>query len=456
MEFEFDDKTKMLFEKEKMGKLLFMMPFPVIIAIIISAIYNIADTIYIGRSVGTLGVAGIGIGFPIQLMVNSLGLLIGMGGSSVISRALGNKNLSKANSTIGMTFLIGIILYVIILVSTMPSLESVVKGLGATDEIIPYAMDYLKIIIPGSIFILLAVGIGNLFMAQGKPELSMMQLVVGAILNIALDPLFIFVFKMGIKGAAIATVISQGLSFAMVMYFQFSKRTSLIPKFKDFIQIKFKIIGEVISLGTPAFLQEVGASVLIVVVNNVLFRIGGAATTSLLAVFGILNKMLIFLITPLIGIAQGFMPIAGYNFGAKNFERIKEAFKKASISAFLLTLAIIAIVFLIPSNILSLFTNDKALIDAGILPLRIMYIALPFVTYNVMASMYFMGIGKAIPAAILSLARQVIILIPLLLVLSRIFGLTGLWVSFPIADILSVIVALIWMKKEMYSISKVR
>jgi len=455
MGFEFDDKTKMLFEKEKMGKLLFMMSFPVIIAIIISAIYNIADTIYIGRSVGTLGVAGIGIGFPIQLMVNSLGLLIGMGGSSVISRALGNKNLSKANSTIGMTFLIGTILYLIILVTTMPSLESVVKGLGATDEIIPYAMDYLKIIIPGSIFILLAVGIGNLFMAQGKPELSMMQLVVGAILNIALDPIFIFVFKMGIKGAAIATVISQGLSFAMVMYFQFSKRTSLIPKFKDFIQIKFKIIGEVIALGTPAFLQEVGASVLIVVVNNVLFRIGGAATTSLLAVFGILNKMLIFLITPLIGIAQGFMPIAGYNFGAKNFERIKEAFKKASISAFLLTLIIIVIILLIPSSILSLFTNDNALIDAGILPLRIMYIALPFVTFNVMASMYFMGIGKAIPAAILSLARQVIILIPLLLVLSRIFGLMGLWVSFPIADILSVIVALIWMKKEMYSISKV-
>ena len=452
MEFEFDEKTSKMFEEEKMGKLLFMMSVPVIFAIIISAIYNIADTIYIGRSVGTLGVAGISIGFPIQLMINSLGLLIGMGGSSVISRALGKKDVGRANSTIGMTFLIGIVMYVLILLATMPFFETLIVGLGANSDVAPYAAEYLRIVIPGSVFILLAIGVGNLFMAQGKPELAMMQLVVGAILNIALDPIFIFVFNMGVSGAAIATVISQGLSFVMVLYLQFSNKTSLTPKIKDFITVKFRVIGEILALGTPAFLQEVGASILIIVVNNVINRIGGISTTLLIAVFGIMNKLLIFLITPLIGIAQGFMPIAGYNYGAKNYERIKEAFKTACISAFLSTLVIVGLVIIFPTFVLSLFTKDADLIKAGIAPLRIIYMALPFVTFNVMAAMYFMGIGKAMPAAVVSLSRQVIILIPLLLILSSFMGLTGLWISFPIADVLSVVFAMVWMKKEMQSI----
>ncbi len=453
MDFEFDDKTRKLFAEEKMGKLLFSMSFPVIIAIIISAIYNVADTIYIGRSVGELGVAGIGIGFPIQLMINSLGILIGLGGASVISRALGAKNKKKAERTVGMTYLIGVLIYIVFIVATMPFLDNVIGGLGANSEVAPYALEYLNYIIPGSIFILLAVGAGNLLMAQGKPELAMMQLVVGAILNLILDPIFIFVFKLGVSGAAIATVISQGLSFLMVLYFQFSKMTSIMPKAVDFIKIKLNIVWEIVSLGTPAFLQEVGASILIIVVNNVLSDIGGAATSSLLAVFGILNKLLIFLITPLIGIAQGFMPIAGYNYGAKNFGRIKEAFKLSMMSAFFVTLAIVAIVLIFPGTILSIFTNNAALVQSGIMPLRLMYLALPFATFSVIASMYFMGIGKVIPAVVISLSRQTLILIPLLLILSSIFGLNGVWIAFPIADLLSVIIAMIWIKTNFRKIN---
>ncbi len=448
MDFELDDKTRKLFSEERMGKLLFSMSLPVIVAIIISAIYNVADTIYIGRSVGQLGVAGIGIGFPIQLMINSLGILIGLGGASVISRALGAKDMRKAERTVGTTYLIGVIIYIIFIIATIPFLKNVVSGLGANYEVAPYALEYLNYIIPGSIFILLAVGAGNLLMAQGKPELAMMQLVVGAILNLILDPIFIFVFKLGVSGAAIATVISQGLSFLMVLYFQFSKMTSIMPKAIDFIKIKLKIVWEIVSLGTPAFLQEIGASILIIVVNNVLNNIGGAATSSLLAVFGILNKLLIFLITPLIGIAQGFMPIAGYNYGAKNFGRIKEAFKLSTISAFIVTLVIIAVVLVFPGAILSIFTGNTSLIQTGIIPLRVMYLALPFATFSVVASMYFMGIGKVIPAVVISLSRQTLILIPILLILSSIFGLNGVWIAFPIADLLSVIIAMIWIKIE--------
>ncbi len=455
MEFEYDDKTRKMFSEEKMGKLLFSMSLPVIIAIIISAIYNIADTIYIGRSVGQLGVAGVGIGFPIQLMVNSLGILIGLGGASVISRALGANDMRKAERTIGTTYLIGILIYIVFIIATMPFLNSVVSGLGANSEVAPYALEYLSYIVPGSIFILLAVGAGNLLMAQGKPELAMLQLVVGAILNIILDPIFIFVFQMGVSGAAIATVISQGLSLLMVLYFQFSKLTSLMPKAVDFIKIKMQLVWEIISLGTPGFLQEIGASILIIVVNNVLNNVGGSATSSLLAIFGILNKLLLFLITPLIGIAQGFMPIAGYNFGAKNFDRVKEAFKLSIISAFVITLAIVIIVIVFPGFILSVFTKDAVLIQTGIMPLRLMYIALPFATYSVVASMYFMGIGKVAPAVVISLSRQTLILIPVLLLLSSIFGLNGVWISFPIADLLSIVIAAIWMKNEFRQVEPV-
>ena len=198
-------------------------------------------------------------------------------------------------------------------------------------------------------------------------------------------------------------------------------------------------------------MQEVGASIMIIVVNNILKSLGGIQTTSLLAVFGILNKLLIFLITPLIGIAQGFMPIAGYNFGSKNFGRIKEAFKTASVSTFVITTIIVAAVIVFPETILSFFTKEPSLVAAGITPMRIMYCALPLATFSVVSAMYFMGIGKVVPSIIISLARQVLILIPILLVLTKVAGLNGLWISFPIADVLSVVLTIIWTKKEMNS-----
>ncbi len=448
MDFELDDKTKKLFAEEKMGKLIFMMSFPVIVAVMISAIYNVVDTIFIGRSVGELGIAGISVAFPLQLMINSLGILIGLGGSSVISRALGANDAIKAKKTIGMSYFTGIALYIIVLLGTMPILNSVIYGLGANAETAIYAKEYLQYIVPGSVFILLAVSGGNLLMAQGKPELAMVQLVAGAALNLIFDPIFILVLDMGVSGAAIATIISQGLSLLIVLYFQFSKVTRITPKITDFIKVRFRVIWEIISLGIPAFLQEVGASIMIIIVNNILRGLGGAATSSLLAVFGILNKLLIFLITPLIGIAQGFMPIAGYNFGAKNFKRIKEAFKTASISTFLVTTVIVAAVIVFPETILLFFTKEAALVAVGMTPMRIMYCALPLATFSVVSAMYFMGIGKVVPSIIISLSRQVLLLIPILLILTRIFGLAGLWISFPIADALSVVISILWVKKE--------
>ncbi len=448
MEFSFDEKTKRLFSQEKMGKLIFIMSFPVIIAIMISAVYNVVDTIFIGRRVGELGIAGISIGFSIQLMINSLGILVGLGGSSVISRALGANDTQKAGQTIGMAYFIGIVLYGVVVLSSMPFLDSVIAGLGANTETIAYAKDYLQIIIPGSVFILLAVAGGNLLMAQGKPELAMVQLVAGALFNLALDPLFILVWDMGVSGAAIATVISQGLSLVIVLFFQFSSITTIKPKVTDFILVKFKLIWEIVALGTPAFLQEIGASITIIVVNNLLNSFGGNEVTSLLAIFGILNKLLLFLITPLIGIAQGFMPIVGYNYGLKDYKRIKESFKTAMVSAFVITAVIAAAVILFPETVLSFFTGDTSLISAGILPLRIMYCALPLATFSVVSAMYFLGIGKVIPSIIISLSRQVLVLIPVSIVLTNLAGLTGLWISFPIADVLSVVIALIWIKFE--------
>ncbi len=305
----------------------------------------------------------------------------------------------------------------------------------------PYAREYLAVIIPGSLFILTAISAGNLFMAQGKPELAMVQLVTGALLNIALDPLFIFVFDMGVTGAAIATVLSQGVSLILVLYFQFSKSTSLSPKLKHFIKVDILLMGRIIVMGIPGFLQEIGVSIMIVLVNNVINKIGAASSTSLLAIFGILNRMLLFIITPLIGIAQGYMPIAGYNFGAGNVDRMKSAFSKAAISSFVITLFLVAFTWFFPERILSIFTTDTAIIAAGIVPLRLMFSAPPFVSILVIITFYFMGIGKPAPAIFISLSRQLLFFVPILLILSAKLGIFGIWLTFPIADVLAIILA---------------
>ncbi len=442
MEMDFDEKTQKLFAQEKMGKLLFMMSFPVIIAVAISAVYNIVDTIFISRSVGILGVAGIGIGFPIQLLVNSIGLLLGLGGMSVISRALGAGKHEDACKTLGQTYVIGAIFYLLLLLS-LPFIDSIISALGANAEVAPYAREYLLVILPGSIFILTAISAGNLFMAQGKPALAMVQLVTGALLNIALDPLFIFVFDMGVTGAAIATVISQGVSLLLVLYFQFSKQTSLTPKVNHFIRIDPRLMGQIVVMGIPGFLQEVGVSILIVLVNNIINRIGAASTTALLAIFGILNRLLLFIITPLIGIAQGFMPIAGFNYGAGNTERMKSAFVFSTISSVIVTLVIVTIVWIFPERTLSVFTTDPDIIAKGIVPLRLMFAAMPLVSILVIITFYFMGIGKPVPAIAISLARQLLFFVPVILILSNKIGIFGVWLSFPIADLLALVFAIV-------------
>lgn len=439
---EFDEKTKDLFAREKMGKLLFMMSFPVIIAVAISAIYNIVDTIFISRSVGVLGVAGIGIGFPVQLLINSIGLLLGLGGMSVISRALGAGKTEDAGKALGHTYVLGLIFY-LLLVLSLPFMNSILSALGANSEVAPYAREYLMVILPGSLFILTAISASNLFMAQGKPALAMVQLVLGALLNIALDPLFIFVFGMGVTGAAIATVLSQAVSLVLVLYFQFSKMTSLSPKIRHFTKIRMPLIGRIIVMGIPGFLQEVGVSIMIVLVNNIINRIGAASSTTLLAIFGILNRMLLFIITPLIGIAQGFMPIAGYNFGAKNIGRMKSAFSAASISSFVITLLLVAVTWVFPEAILSIFTTDTEIITEGVVPLRLMFSALPFVSILVIITFYFMGIGKSVPAILISLSRQLIFFVPVILILSSRMGVPGIWLSFPLADLLALVFAIL-------------
>lgn len=442
MEMEFDEKTKELFAQEKMGRLLFMMSFPVIIAVAISAVYNIVDTIFISRSVGVLGVAGIGIGFPVQILVNSIGLMLGLGGMSVISRALGAGRPEDACKALGQTYVIGLVFY-LLLVLSLPFMDSILSALGANSEVAPYAREYLMVILPGSLFILTAISASNLFMAQGKPALAMVQLVLGALLNIALDPLFIFTFDMGVTGAAIATVLSQAVSLVLVLYFQFSKMTSLSPKLRHFTSIKLTLWGRIIAMGIPGFLQEVGVSIMIVLVNNIINRFGAASSTTLLAIFGILNRMLLFIITPLIGIAQGFMPIAGYNFGAKNMERMKSAFSAAAISSFVITLLLVAITWVFPEAILSIFTTDIEIISGGVVPLRLMFSALPFVSILVIITFYFMGIGKSVPAILISLSRQLIFFVPVILILSGRMGVPGIWLAFPVADILALVFAIV-------------
>lgn len=287
----------------------------------------------------------------------------------------------------------------------------------------------------------IAIAANHLVRSEGRAEYSMVIVVLGALLNIALDPLFIFVFGMGIRGAALATVIAQFCSFVLVLVFYLKPSTSLKLKLIHLLPDP-AMLWEIVTLGLPAFVRQFGGSFFVIITNNALRVYGSDLHISL---FGIVTRVLIFSFMPLIGIAQGLQPIVGFNFGAKNLPRVREAVKKTNIVSVAISLIFFAIVMLFPEPLLRLFSSDPGLIEIGRDPLRIVLLAIPFIGLQMVGAVYFQAIGRAFPALVLSMARQVLFLIPLVVLLPRAFGLTGVWAAFPASDVAATVVTLTWL-----------
>jgi putative MATE family efflux protein len=430
---------------ERIGKLLARLSIPAMIGMFVNALYNLVDTIFIGHAVGPAGIGGLSISFPFQILLFAISTMIGIGGASVCSRALGAGDMARARRAAGNAFVMSAVLGVAISVVGYLFLDEIVAAFGATPGLVEYARDYLEIIVLGSPFLVVAVTGNILIRSEGRAKVAMVTMLVGTGGNLILDPIFIFGFGMGVRGAAWATVIGYGLSFVFVLYFFLSRRSSLAFTRAD-LRIAPGLSREILAIGFPNFMKQVGGSVLVIVVNNILRVHGGDVA---IATFGVINRILMFAVMPVFGIVQGFQPIVGYNYGARNFERVREVVRTASIAT-----TICASVFFVgmmgfPGPLMSIFGDDPELIALGTHAMRIVVLVLPIIGIQLVGATFFMAIGKAFPALMLSIARQIVFLIPLVIIFPIFWGSTGVWVAFPVADTLATVVTIVWMGKEL-------
>ncbi len=444
-----ENREKMLRE-EKISKLLFKLSLPAMIGMMVNALYNVVDTIFVGRGVGSLAIGSLTVAFPIQMAIMALAMLLGIGAQANISIAFGAGEREKASRFAGNAYalmaIIGVLLTVIGLVFIVP----IAKLFGASETLLPYTQDYMRIIFMGTIVWTLSMVNSNILRAEGNAKMSMILMIVGTGLNIILDPIFIFGFKMGIKGAAFATVISQYTAFFMAVYYMLTGK-SIIKINVETLKLKVDYIKNIVKLGLPSFLRQIIGSVLSIFLNNSIVFFGGDIA---LSAFGIVNRVMMFLFLPMFGIVQGFQPIVGFNYGAAAIERVKQTVKIGVRTLIVYCSVALLIIVVFHGPILSVFTKDQATIDVGVSAIRIMFIAIPVVGLQIISASFFQAIGKAKPALILSLLRQVILLLPLIIILPRLFnlGLTGIWLAFPIADAVSTLISSFILKKELVAL----
>jgi len=436
--------------QEPIGKLLSKLSIPATIGMMVNAFYNLVDTIFIGRGVGPDAIGGLSIALPAQMIVMAIGIAIGTGAASIVSRNLGAQNPERANLGAGNAFGLALVMGITITVLGLIFIEPLLLIMGASETLFPLAYDYMSVIILGAPFIAFAMVSNNLLRAEGNAKMAMVSMLIGTVLNIILDPLFIFVFKMGIRGAAIATVISQIASFLFV-FFHFLLGKSSINFGLKYMKPDLSILKETFVLGFPAFARQSGQSLVTILVNNLLSLYGGDVYISAMGVF---NRLILFLFMPLFGMVQGFQPIAGFNYGAKQYKRVKEVlWLSIKIATAYMTVGFI-MMFFFPQVMTRIFTSNQELITVASQVIRRLCIFLPFVGFQIVGSAYFQSVGKGIPSLFLNLSRQFLFLIPLLLILPVFFELQGLLWSFPIADALATIVTMIWLSWEVTHLRK--
>ncbi|NLT45802.1 MAG: MATE family efflux transporter [Thermotogaceae bacterium] len=438
------DIHKMLGE-QKIGRLLLSLSLPATIGMLVQAMYNFVDTIFVGRGVGSMGIAGISISLPVQIFVMAFAQMFGIGGASVISRALGEKNHEKAKRAAGNVMAFSIAFGLAMTLLGYFFLDRLLIMLGASEAITPYAREYLGIILLGSVFFSFGMAMNHVVRAEGKPKIAMAAMLISAVLNIILDPIFIFSLNMGIWGAALATVLSQAATSIYVLFYFLSGKSLLRVSLRSLIP-EWKIMRETVSVGLSAFSRQVAGSLLAVVLNNSLVFYGGDIAV---AVYGVINRLLMVFIMPMFGVNQGFLPIVGYNYGARKMRRARESVKLASTVTTLIALFSAIIMFLFARQLISIFTDETELIEPAIFALRIVILSIPTIGVQVIASGMFQALGKAVPALFLSLLRQIIILIPLILVVPRFLGIDGIWISFPLADLISFAISLVFYLREL-------
>lgn len=431
-------------------KLLFKFSTPAVIGLLASALYNLIDMLFVGKGVGPIAIAALTVVLPIHLIMIAVGLLVGIGSASIISRALGANQKQKALKAFGNGIILNLIANIIIIIPSIIFLDKLLTFFGASADVLPYARDYTLIILFGFIFLSFTISSNHIIRSEGKPRAAMYPMIIGAVLNIFLDPIFIFILNLGVRGAAIATVISQIISSIYVIIYILSRKSIFKLNFR-ILKPQYSILKEILSIGLPSFLMQIIASIITLIFNRSILHYGNDLY---IAVMGISLRIINLIQLPIIGITQGFSTIVSFNYGARQYTRIKEVLKEA----FILTLTVAGIGFIVmmffPGLLLSAFTNDRGLIQMGIMPLRIVVIFLPLIGFQILSGTLFQAIGKSIPALVIILSRQLLLLIPMIIILPLFFGLDGIWLSIPVSDFLSLLIGGIFIYRQIDSFNK--
>lgn len=439
------DRSKQLGE-ERISKLIIKFSIPAIIGMLVNALYNVIDRIYIGHGVGSLGIGGITVSFPIMLILMAFSMLIGVGANSLVAIRLGQDRKEEAEGIFGNAFVLLVISSLALTIIGLIFMEPFFKLMGTSDQILPYALDYMRIILLGSVFQSIGMGMNNFIRSEGSPKTAMNTMLIGAITNIILDPIFIFVFKLGMKGAAIATIISQAVSAIWVLSYFIGGKSFLKIKLSS-MKLRFDYVSKFLALGAAPFAMQVASSVLNFIMNKGLNTYGGDVAVSGM---GIVNSVVTLLIMPIFGINQGMQPIIGYNYGARKFDRVKQAYRMGVLFATVIVVIGWVATRLFPEQLVYLFNKeDPDLISFGVKAIKRNLVFLPVIGFQIVSSNYFQAIGKPKHSALLGLSRQVLILIPALIILPKFFGLDGLISAGPLADITSTLLTGIFIILEM-------
>jgi putative efflux protein, MATE family len=435
---------------EKIGDLLMQYALPAIIAMTASSLYNITDSIFIGHGVGSLAIAGLAITFPLMNLAAAFGSMIGVGASTLLSVRLGQKDYKTAKNILGNVVTLNFILGSSYTIVMLLFLDPILVFFGASNDTLPFAHDFMVIILWGNVITHMFMGLNAMLRSAGSPQKAMLATIYAVLINIVLNPLFIFVFEWGIKGSAYATVIAQIV--VLVWQFKlFSNKNMFIHFQRGTFRLRAPIVKHSISIGMAPFLLNAASCIIVVLINRGLMHHGGDMAVG---AYGIVNRIAFLFIMIVTGLTQGMQPIAGYNYGAKHFSRVTEVLKKTMFGATIVLCVGTFIVQVFPHFVASLFTSDKQLITMAVVGLRIVFMTYPIIGIQIVGSQLFQSIGMANKAIFLSVSRQVIFLMPFLIIFPHYWGINGVWFSMPVADMIATVITLFVLIKQLHQFKK--
>ncbi len=422
-------------DSDHIGRLLYKMSLPVFIGMFVQTTYNVVNTIFVGHFIGTEAIAGLSLVFPLQMLAFGLGMMVGVGGLSVISISIGAGDRARAERALGNSFLASVLATLVIMLIVMPFMNFWLKLIGASPSDLPYARPYLMIIYSGAILNTTAMTLFSLVRAEGNTRIGMVAMVSGAVLNIILDSILIIWLKLGVRGAAIGTVTSQTLSLAILLYYYLSSKSYLKIHPANF-KPDFKILKSMFAVGSASYVQTTGTSISsMILLHTVVFYGGDIA----LGAFGIVQRVMMFANMPAMVVGQGLQPILGFNYGARRFGLGLKGIYLAYASSTVLCVFTFALVNIFPGQLARIFSNDPALVSMSIYAARRVFLALPLMGLVMVSQMIFQAIGRAGKSFIAAIVRPVVFLIPAVLILSHFFKLNGAFLSLPAADTMTFI-----------------